>query len=239
MPQLRRFLLICAFFLLPMLACGPIPEMDGILSGVGEPTAEPTPTPEGDTITFQTITYRVSLVPGETIPGTSMTYVGQNNSAYEVSIDGLPAYKQPADSLSWKGIVGPGVTGRYNLRLATTILGELFAAGTVNITVLNPFPIELPSNQEITAPLYFNELVAQYYVPVGRAIPGTSLVYQGSSELGAELTGTAGYPYFAQGDSLRWTGQLRDNVFLRYNLRILTISAEGMRVAGTAELWVR
>ncbi|MBK8430416.1 MAG: hypothetical protein IPL28_03575 [Chloroflexi bacterium] len=239
MSHFRSLFFFCAVLLLPLLACGPIPEWDGAISLGGEPTPEPTSTPQGDTIHFQTLTYRVSLLEGETIPGTTMTYIGRSNDAYEVRIDGLAAFKQAADSLAWKGAIAPGVIGRYNLRLTTTILGELFAAGPVEITVLNPFPIQLPSNYEPSGTLVFNEIVAQYYVPVGHAIPGTTLIYAGQQEQGAELSGTADYPYYSQGDSLRWTGQLLENVVLRYNLRILTISEEGIRVAGTAELWVR
>jgi hypothetical protein len=233
MNQYRNILFVFALLLLPLLACGPIE----ILSGT--PTPEPTSTPQGDSIHFQVPLFRTSLAEGATVPGTLMTYVGRDNNAYQVRIDGLPAAKQSGDSFAWKGTMAPGVVGHYQLRLTTAVGGELIAAGPVSISVLNPFPLELPSNETPTGTLFFNEIVAGYYVPVGHAIPGTSLVYQGRSELGATLSGTTGYPHFQQGDSLRWTGQLRDNVFVRYNLRLITIADEGIRVAGTAELWVK
>ena len=237
MTYSRPFLLLCALVMLPLLACGPF-QIDGI-GLVGTATPDPTPTPVGDSIHFQVPLYRTALPAGATVPGTMMTYVGVENNAYQVRIDGLPASKQSGDSFAWKGTVAPGVVGHYRLRLATAVNGELYAAGPVDITVLSPLPLELPNNQTPTGTLYFNEIVASYYVPLGHAIPGTSLVYQGNSELGANLSGTAGHPYFLQGDSLRWTGQLRDNVFVRYNLRFVTIEDEAIRVLGVAELWVQ
>lgn len=238
----QRSLLLIGLLLLPFLACGPLPERDGLLSNAFEQataTPEASPTPQGDTISFQTLTYRTSLSSGDLIPGTTISYVGKNDNLYEVTIDGLTAMKQPADSLNWKGIIAPGVVGLYTLRLLSDFSGNAYAAGPVQLTILDPFPIELPNSQQFATPLYFNEIVIQYYVPVGYAIPGTTLVYKGRTDVGAELSGTSSYPFVGQGDSLRWTGQLRDNVALRYDLRVVTIQDEGMRVLGTAELWIR
>lgn len=238
----HRSLFLFALLLLPFLACGPLPESEGLLGGaLGQdtPTPEASPTPQGDTITFTTLTYRTSLTEGGLIPGTTIAYIGRNEELYEVTIDGLTAMKQPADSLNWKGLVAPGVVGLYTLRLLSDFTGNAYAAGRVDLTILNPFPIELPNSQQFATPLHYNEIVIQYYVPVGYAIPGTTLVYKGRTDVGAELSGTSSYPYVGQGDSLRWTGQLRENVAVRYDLRVVSIQDEGMRVLGTAELWIR
>ena len=48
----------------------------------------------------------------------------------------------------------------------------------------------------------------------------------------------SGYPYLALGDSFVWTGKIRDNVHLAYNLRVTSLNEEAIRLTGTAELWV-
>jgi hypothetical protein len=73
---------------------------------------------------------------------------------------------------------------------------------------------------------------------VGQTIPGTTLVYAGETDQGAAFSGTAQYPYRALGDSLIWLGQLRGNVYVRHNLRVVTYSANSLTLGGTAEIWV-
>ena len=72
----------------------------------------------------------------------------------------------------------------------------------------------------------------------GAQVPGTTLVYEGEQDQGAELSGTNGYPYRALGDSLIWIGRLRGNVIVRYSLRVAALSENSLRLLGTAELWI-
>jgi hypothetical protein len=37
---------------------------------------------------------------------------------------------------------------------------------------------------------------------------------------------------------LRWQGSLLDNVYIVYSLRVLGINDDGLRLTGTADLWV-
>ena len=73
----------------------------------------------------------------------------------------------------------------------------------------------------------------------GRRSPGLGSLDQGEgdqqSQL-AQLSGMSGYPYLALGDSLVWTGRLRENVYIRYSLRVTGLSEDGLRLAGTADL---
>jgi hypothetical protein len=75
-------------------------------------------------------------------------------------------------------------------------------------------------------------------VAVGQTIPGTTLVYAGETDQGAAFTGTSQYPYRALADSLVWLGQLRNNVYVRHNLRVVAFNANSLSLAGTAEVWV-
>lgn len=232
------------FLVLLLLACS-LPS----LSGLGSSAPSATPTPMGDFLTFLLPVYTISLEPGDIVPGTRLRYVESSNSTYNVTIDGLAAVKRPGDSFAWSGVLAPGVSARYNLRLATTLLGQLTAAGPVEITVYNPEPIERPANTNVNASLYFSNAAVQYRVIEGGQIPGTNLTYSGYidpantsgqqvAQRMAQLSGTTGYPFVALGDSFTWFGQLRNGCWLRYNLRVAGIDDNGLRLAGTAELWL-
>lgn len=212
--------------------------------GPSEPGA--TPTPLGDTITFFLPAYTYNLEPGETVPGTRLHYVGRSGDAYEVRIDGLLARKQTGDSFIWNGVLAPGVYANYNLRLTTAVFGALPVAGSVKIVVFNPEPVELNATPNLDNAFHYSNIVVNHVIPAGRSIPGTTLVYEGVVTQGegdatsrlAQLSGLNGYPYLALGDSLTWTGRLRGNVIVRYNLRVAAIDEDNLRLAGTADLWI-
>ncbi|MCA9938858.1 MAG: hypothetical protein KC418_09460 [Anaerolineales bacterium] len=235
MPLLGLMVLL----MMPALACA-IPN----IGGNQEPTPAPLPTPMGDTLILTIPLYRIGLNPGDTVPGSELRYVGQNAGSYDVTIGGLSASKRSGDSFAWNGVVAPGVVGNYNLRLTTTLLGKLVAAGPVTLNIFNPTPAAAPP---AAASLHYTNIVVQYLIPAGRTIPGTTLVYESIVEPGgpenvpqrmARLSGGNGYPYFAFGDSIAWTGQLRNNVSISYSLRVAGLGDDGLRVAGSAELWV-
>lgn len=242
-PQL---IILLACLLLPLLACGAIPEREGLLTrwlegdGEGEATAvSPRNNMPRDYITFQTISYRQVLNAGEAVPGTKLVYIGPRDRLYEVEIDGQRATKSAGDSFRWQGVLHAGVFGDFDLRLSPQLLGDMLAVGTVNLTVLNPMPIEAELPQDVSNWHRFPELIMDLSVPVGERIPGTALTYDGLESQGARLGNTAGYPYLAQADSMRWTGRLSTNAYVQYNLRVVSISDQTLRLAGVAELWVR
>lgn len=214
------------------------------LLGTPEPVASPTPM--GDTLSFSNPAFTFSLQPGEFIPGTQLQFVEREGDAYRVRIDGQEATKRIGDSFIWDGVLAPGVFGNYNLRLTTIILGSLPVAGSVELTVFYPAPVQLDTLPDRGTALAFNNAIINYLIPPGRQIPGTTLVYVGMVEQGqgdavtrqAQLSGLAGYPYLAVGDSLRWQGSLLDNVYVSYSLRVLGISENGLRLTGTADLWI-
>jgi hypothetical protein len=225
----RQAIIILLLLLSASLACA----VPGINS---EPTPPPQPTPEGDTI-YYTAPYEVVLEPGVTIPGTRVTYVQMVGDVHEISIDGLRAYRQVGDSITWRGVIAPGLFGDYRLRLSSDFRGRLLAEGEVALAVFNPDPIEVPPTQSPNGSLHFQGIPITYHVPEGYRVPGTTLVYQGIRNDLAELSGTASYPYFALDDSLLWLGMLRENVFVRYNVRVAGLNESGLTLSGTAEVW--
>ncbi|MCA9968909.1 MAG: hypothetical protein KC425_01780 [Anaerolineales bacterium] len=238
---MRRLSWIVGFIWLLMLAA-----LACTVPGIEPAGPAATPTPLGDTLSFTIPAFTMNLDEGDTIPGTQLTYVAREGDTYQVTIDGLAAQKRAGDSFIWSGLLAPGVFGSYNLRLTTAVFGSLPVAGPVEVTVFYPAPVSLETLPDLPNALTFRNTVINYYVPPGRVIPGTTLVYEQMLNEGegdqqtrqAQFSGLTGYPYLAVGDSLPWRGQLRDNVYIEYGLRILSISEEGIRVAGFANLWV-
>ena len=241
MKQLK-LVFACLFLaiLLPLSACSLVPGL--VPSG-----SPPSPTPPGDTLTYTIPAYAINLSPGDGVPGTRLQYIERQDAGYLVKIDGLEATKRIGDSFFWSGVIAPGVFANYNLRLTTDVFGKLPAGGPVEIIIFNPDPFEaaLPAELAAASPIYSNILI-NYQVPPGLTIPGSTLVYEGIVSQGegqqatelAWLTGLSGYPYLALGDSLVWLGRVRDNVYVRYSLRVTTMNEYGLRLTGTAELWI-
>lgn len=235
----KAVLFLLLMLLMMALACQ--------IPGSGSGSVTPTVTPTGDTLSFS-VPFAYNLEPGETVPGTRLQYIGSNPNGYDVSIDGLTAVKHGGDSFIWSGVLAPGVYATYNLRITTAIFSGLPVAGIVELVVFNPEPFAMtPTAANQTTDLHYSNVVVNYQVPVGAGIPGTSLKYEGMSEQGsggqttklAVLSGLTGYPYLATGDSLTWTGQLRSNVFVTQNMRVLSISDTALFVGGTAEVWIQ
>lgn len=218
-----------------------------LVAGIGSSGPPPSPTPPGDTLSYTIPAYTVSLSPGDMVPRTRLQYIEHTNEGYLVKIDGLEATKRTGDSFYWSGVVAPGVYANYNLRLTTDVFGKLPAAGPVEIIIFNPEPAELalPADLAAAAPVY-NNIVVDYQVPPGMTIPGSTVVYEGMITQGegqravdlAWLSGMSGYPYLALGDSLVWVGRVRENVYVRYSMRVTTLNEYGLRLSGTAELWI-
>jgi hypothetical protein len=220
-------------FVLVALACS--------IPGFSSPPPAPTPTPLSDTLTFLVPVYSINLEPGDTVPGTRLEYIGKSGDTYNVRIDGQETTKRAADSFIWSGLVAPGVFATYELRLVTSLLGPLSAVGPVEILVLSPAPVEIPTLPQLVDPLKYSNITVAYNVPVGQTIPGTTLIYEGIGSQGnvesARLAQTNGHTLHAIGDSINWNGMLRDNVVLRYtNLRVGAFDETSLQIGGLAEL---
>jgi hypothetical protein len=119
-------------------------------------------------------------------------------------------------------------------------------AGPVEVIVLFPEPQPLPLAGDPETKIHLSNIILDYHVPLNNNIPGTTLVYQGmeSQSPGNQATtlarvgGLTGYPNLAVGDSLVWSGFIRNNVAIRYNMRVVSFDEESMRVVGTAEMWI-
>lgn len=240
MKNWRIFSLAGSVLLLAILACASptLPEI-----GLGGPPS--TPTPMGDSIVFGIPAYLIGLAPGDTVPGTQMTYLGANEAGgFNTRIDGQDIVKRTGDSFFWNGVIAPGILANYNLRIGVEGLnGTLQVAGPVEVFVLNPQPIEVSELPVDGTFFHFRGIPIDYRMPVGSTIPGTTISYIGTQEQGgnmlALLSGSNTYARLALVDSMIYSGQLLPNVFVRYSLRVSSIDENGLRLSGTAELWVK
>ncbi|HET6445998.1 MAG TPA: hypothetical protein VFI27_15620 [candidate division Zixibacteria bacterium] len=222
-----------ALLLLTSLSCAILP------AGV-ETEATAVAVSSGEILTFQLPISVMTLAPGETIPYTQLTYEGHVGNLYRVLIDNQAAEKRAGDSFRWRGVIAPGITAHYNLRIAPTFSPDnMLVGGSIEFGVFNPVPVEMESDPVLADELlHFSNMFVDYTVPIGEIIPGTTISFLGQNEEDAELSGVAGYPYRAVGDSVTWQGRLRDNTSVSYSLRIVSIKEDSLRLIGTSEMWI-
>ncbi|MDH7487581.1 MAG: hypothetical protein QHJ81_15075 [Anaerolineae bacterium] len=170
---------------------------------------------------------------GDFVPATDIQYVGMTEDGAEVLIGEQKAVKKKGDSLDWDGHPLPGVTLNLKQRIVWFTAEKMHVAGTARLAVDRPQPEAMPWPEELPA-LY--KLPASYTVKRGEAIPGTTILYLGPTDDGAELGGIEGYPYRKIADSIAWTGSLADGVYLDTTLRVVLYNDEQLQVAGLATI---
>lgn len=204
-----------------------------LLAGLAGCLPRPSATPPG------TLSYEgpqaYTLKPGDLLPATDIRYVGRTSEGAEFSIGGQRAIKQKADSLFWSGAAAAGVKLDLRLRVVWFTDQALYTAGTAKVTISDLAP---QPGTPAQGPLAY-DLPVVYALPLHAAAPGTTLSYEGKATEGAQFGGVEGVPYRQMGDSVRWEGQVRSNVSLRLDVRVLQYDEGSARVGGTAHLWVR
>jgi hypothetical protein len=121
------------------------------------------------------------------------------------------------------------------LRVIWSTEQTLHSAGTVALTVRNPSPTETPIATESE---FRYAVPVMYWVYEGDTIPGTGITYVGRTEQGAELGGVEGYPFRKGADSILWEGKLREDVWLKLDLRTGIYDDNRLQVAGLATIWI-
>ena len=207
------------------------------------PTPIPTVTPASNMIEFRTLSFRHALVEGEAIPGTQVRYIDfqEVGRTFQLTINGQSAPKRSGDSLNWNGVLAPGVLANYDLELETQTFGEPYTRGEVTISVLNPLPTEIdPLLAPVASDYRFEQLQVDYRIPLGRELPGTQLRFTTITDEGALFEGMRAnaYPYRSQGDSLVWQGNLSQHVSLRYDLAVISLTDNEIRLRGNGTLWI-
>ena len=175
----------------------------------------------------------ITLKKGETLPLTEITYIGPGPQGAEVLIKGQKAIKQRGDSLDWESEPLPGVELKIRTRIISFDSAALRSVGVFTINISEPSPTPSPSPEK--AALKFTAPVG-YTVKKGEWIPGTTLKYAGKDPEGAKFEGLEGYPYRKVGDSLVWTGKLKEGLYSELNVRVIHYDENAVTLGGTAEI---
>lgn len=190
--------------------------------------------PEGDWLVYSG-PVEVSVDAGESIPGTDLRYLGRTEQGAQMLIGDQRAIRKVGDSLDYKGEPVRDVRLSLALRVAWYDADRLHAVGTVELSVRNPQPqpmaVTTESRLHYTVPI-------QYWVDRGKAIPGTTITYQGKTDQGALLGGVDGHPYRKTADSILWEGRLRDRVWLQLEGRTGFFDDDRLQVLGLVTMWV-
>lgn len=230
--------------LLIFVALGATLACANITLPFGTPTPAPPPTPVGNTLTFRVAPFTDELDAGQLVRGTQLEYLGWDGVAYRLRIDGREARRVAGDSVDWTGVTAPGVLGKYDLRLQNTNQAVLRVSGTAEYTILYPQPLvsTVPAGQFSSRDgLYFREIAVDFLVPPGSKVPGTDLTFNGQDGEGKFVLQGARveYPYYRQADTVLWEGTLRPGTNVRYRLVVQGAETHGLRLRGSAELWIR
>lgn len=188
---------------------------------------------QGEGLTYVLVS-DVTVEVGESVPGTTLQYLGSGERGAHVTIDGQESWKRVGDSLDWSGDLAPCAASDLSLRILSYNDESMHLVGTTTIAVEAPEPRE--GGTVKTSPVTYGGLVA-YGVPVGSVIPGSTIRYEGPTADGAELAGVEGYPYRKAGDSIHWEGTVCPDVHLSLEVRLVQFDEEAMRVAGVVNLW--
>lgn len=189
-------------------------------------------------VLFRGPTLRV-LKPGEALEGTDVVFTGMDDGAAIFTVNGLRSPKKLGDSVEYSG-EWPGLTGsHFDTRMRISALADdgVHLAGFSQLLIEDVAPVAgviTDTAQPVTFPF------VDGVVTGGDTIDGTTYGYLGRYDRGAQFSGMldSDYPYRRVGDSLEWTGSLRDGVAARYNLRVLRYGNDGARVAGTVQLYL-
>lgn len=174
---------------------------------------------------------------GETLPGTDVVYSAYGEDGAVFLLGGQRALKRQGDSLTWAGEPVAGAKVKLDLRVAWYNEESVHLAGTAQVTVTGVSPQAVSLVAE--SPIKYSGAVA-YSLAKGALIPGTWLSFEGQHEQGAELGGLpeGDYPYRRVGDSVLWEGRLRDDVYVKLELRVIQYNERTLRVGGTVTLWL-
>ena len=204
-----------------------------LLSGCDAlPFASSTPLPP-NTLAYDA-PVSLDIKAGTMLPGTSIAYSGKTDTgAGRILIAGLAAPKQTGDTVDWQGSPTPNVSVKLSTRVATFDDQSIKLVGTGHVEIKDA--TTKPGGTPGAVLLEFNAPVS---VSLGKneAIPGSNVIYAGSTSDGAKFLGVEGYPFRKALDSLQYVGRVNPKVFLKLDLRVTSFSDSSALLVGTANI---
>jgi hypothetical protein len=173
-----------------------------------------------------------SLAIGDRLPGTDIVLSAITDTGAEFQIAGMRSIRQLGDSLDFDGD-WPGIGGvNYNARFRIYYVGSnsVRAAGVHRFVIRDIQPVEA----NVTVPSNAMKFPFTVNVSSGGQIAGTTLSYSGQDDRGGIITGLPAndYPFRKIGDSITWTGYVRNDLPVQYDIRMLYYDASRAQVGG-------
>ena len=200
------------------------------------PVASIFPEPQADQLRLRGIN-RDTIQPGGKMPGTDLVLVEiRESDAVFANPGGETAVRRIGDSVKFDG-PWANVSGTdYNVsgRIIRINSGDVHVVSVYSITISDTAPARAPLAMTPGTP-YTLVLRARTDTP----IRGTTLHYRGRADNGdARVEGLDGdsWGQFSAMDSIRWSGLLREDLAVSYNMRILFYTDTDIYLGGTVQL---
>ena len=201
-----------------------------------DPVASMFPEPRTDQLHLRGIN-RDTIQLGGKMPGTDLTLTEiRDADAVFTKPGGATAVRRFGDSVKFDGPWAqvPGTDYNVSGRIIRINPGEVHVVSVYSITIANTAPASAPLT--ITpGTSYTLMLRARADAP----IRGTTLYYRGRADNGdAKVEGLDddSWGQFSAMDSIRWSGLLRDDLAVSYNMRILFFTDSDIYLGGIVQL---
>lgn len=201
-----------------------------------DPVSSMFPEPQADQLRLRGIN-RDTIQPGDKVPGTDLILADiRGSDAVFAKPGGETAIRRFGDSVKfngpWAGVAGTD----YNVagRIIRVNPGDVHVVSAYSITISDTAPARAPLAMSPGTP-YTLVLRARVDAPVR----GTTLHYRGRADNGdARVEGLDGdsWGQFSVMDSIRWSGLLRADLAVSYNMRILFFTDTDIYLGGTVQL---
>ncbi len=195
------------------------------------------PTPGQGSVTFGGID-QIQLQSGDSLPGTDISLQrlsAAHGAEFAFAQSGTRSLK-PGDSVQYEGLWSTVAETEYsyNGRVIRVSETEVTLGAFYSLKIHGVSPV--PGHAQVHDGTVYTVLIR---TADGDGIAGTSLSYMGRHEDGgARISGldTGIYDNFSVGDSLDWSGQLRPDLGVRYNLRVVFYTDSYIQLGGTVTL---
>ena len=201
-----------------------------------DPVASMFPEPQADQLRLRGVN-RDTIQPGHNLPGTDLVLVEiREADAVFAKPGGETAVRRLVDYVKFDG-PWANVSGTYynvSGRIIRVNPGDVHVVSVYSITISDTAPARAPLAMTPGTP-YTLVLRAR----TGAPIRGTTLHYRGRTDNGdARVDGLDGdsWGQFSAMDSIRWSGHLREDLAVSYNMRILFYTDTDIYLGGTVQL---
>ncbi len=212
------------------------PHLAALANGLNRLTPQSFRPTTADELHYQGLDWEV-LTAGQQLAGTDIVFQGIVNQEAIFQFPDGRSPRRVGDPLNYRGpwLRTPQTDFTRIGRIVRLTDTEVFVVSRYTLTIYGATPIP-----QTVAPIIGPPYTVMLRTGKGRAVSGTTLRYLGRNpDTGAALiTGQAGdeRAQFQVMSSVNWSGQLRNDLHVRYNLRVLFYTDSYLLLGGTAAL---